>query len=440
MKNNSSPDLQSLTAAASQPDRQALSQWLSHAPTLSAQAWADVSQLCHLHQWPEFALAASEQALALAPDAPGLMSNHGFILRHCGQLDEAARWLDKSLALNPVQGEAQLVRAELAPDAPDTRLNALTEIITRQSVPEEDTIALCYAAARYAEELGHWDDMMQWLDRGAARKRAGFQYQVTRDETLLRCLAEAELPALPVDPAPAETARPLFIVGLPRTGTSLLESHLASHPDIVGAGELPHFNRALMQQFQSQFGRPPATPAEFVGKVFSLDLTAVGQRYLEASRRWSGARWFIDKLPINSLNLPLILAALPQAKVIHLDRDPRAMGFALYRQLFGRVYPFSYRQDELGRYVNAYRQLMTHWQPKMPQVQWLQYESAVRDWPALTRTLFDWLALTPVSTRAHGFSATASASQIRDGVHCHRIERWRQVEPHFQPYLAQLGK
>lgn len=438
MKTHTPPDLQSLTVATAQPDPQALSRWFSNAPNLNANAWAEVAQICHRHQWPDFALAASERALALAPRSPHLLSNHGFILRHCGRLNEAAHYLDNALAANPLQGEAQLMRAELTTDAPEAALQRLTQLLIQKSMPDDDRIALCYAAARYAERLGRWDDMMQWLDCGANHKRQSFDYQIERDEILLRCLSEAPLPDIPSANVDGEAAQPLFIVGLPRTGTSLLESHLASHPAVTAAGELPHFNRALMQQFHYQYGKPPASPPEFVSKAFSLDLIAVGQRYLDATRRWSGTRWFIDKLPVNSLNLPLLQAALPGARVIHLSREPKAMGFALYRQLFGRVYPFSYRLDELGRYVRAYQHLIGCWQPHLPQAQWLQYEAAVRDWPAVTSALFRWLDLEPVTTQAQGFSATASASQIREGVHSQRVDSWRRVEHLFGPYLAQL--
>ena len=244
-------------------DARALTGWFDAiaANALSAATWADISQQLHASQWGELALLASERALADDPFSAQLMSNHGFILRHCGKLNDAARWLDRALTSTPAQGEAQLIRAELPAPAPEENLQKISALLKVIPASSPEFAPLCYAAARYCEQLSRWDDTMQWLHRGARAKRASFQYQVERDEQMLVALATTPLPDIPeVDEHSSEQARPLFIVGLPRTGSSLLEAHLASHPAVTAAGELPHFNRALMQQFQAQYGRPPASP------------------------------------------------------------------------------------------------------------------------------------------------------------------------------------
>lgn len=438
--------LQRLQAAVAGYDRAGVAEQLALLPTgaLPLSEWVNLSRRLHAQAWPELALQANAQALALAPAQPLVLANHGLVLRHAGQLDAARDYLRRALALEPVQGEVQLAYAELlnASEAAET-VPGLLALLNGDSIKPEDRIALHYACARLQETLGDAEAMMASLHQGSALKRASFTYAVERDEQILGSLAVQAWPA-PVSITEPLACRPLFIVGLPRTGTSLLESRLAASADLVAGGELPHLNDAILAQYRQQVGRPPAGPAEFVAQAFKLDMQAIRQRYLAASAPLQRGRFFTDKLPLNALNMPIIRAAFPEAHIIHLDRDPRAMGLALYKQLFGRVYPYSYELVELGRYVRAYLALMQCWRQQSAagdsRLHWLNYEALVRDWQGQFGALCQRLAIAPTGAadRSH-FAATASASQIRAPVHGDNIDNWQRVSHHLEPYLAQLA-
>lgn len=429
-------------------DRLAAAQYLQQLPAsaLALQDWVNLSRRLHAQSWPELALQANAQALLLAPAQPVVLANHGLILRHAGQLDAARDYLARALALDPGQGEAQLCYAELLDaDQAAGHLPGVQALLADRAPAAEDRIALHYACARLQETLGDGAAMMDSLHRGAALKRASFSYAVERDEQMLAALAAQPWPA-PVPVAEPLACRPLFIVGLPRTGTSLLESRLAACTGVTAGGELPCLNDAIVQQYRAQVGRAPAGPEEFVTQAFRLDMAAIRQRYLAATKALQQGQWFTDKLPLNALNLPLIRAAFPEAQIVHLSRDPRAMGLALYKQLFGRVYPYSYDLVELGRYVRAYQRLMDHWQPQThqtgsAQVHWLRYETLVSHWDQQFGALCAQLDLTPGSAAAPAhFAATASASQIRAPVHRRNIDNWQALRQPLAPYLDQLDQ
>ncbi|MDN3639128.1 sulfotransferase [Simiduia curdlanivorans] len=410
---------------------------------LDVHVWVDISRRLHAAQWAEEACRAALIAARIAPHNATVLSNYGMILRHCGHLSEAADWLSQSLELDPTQGEAQLIYAELAPGkSQKSHIETIKQSLQQSPLPKENAIALHYAVARHYESLGEWGSVMHHLAEGSRLKRASFSYQIERDERMLKALSVQIEPKVSTDfvPEPAQS-QPIFIVGLPRTGSSLLEARLAAMSGVRAGGELPYLNDAIMQQYREEIGAPPVSPEAFVQGVYGLNMNAIGRRYMTLSAHLQSDSFFTDKLPINGLNIPLIRAALPDAQIIHLHRDDRAMGFALYRQLFGRVYPYSYDLVELGRYVRAYRQLMSQWQQKISGVHWLNYEVLVADWDAQFSQLCVTIGLAEKqkeNANVH-FSATASASQIRAPIHQQASEPWRHVTAHLAPYLRQLG-
>jgi hypothetical protein len=241
--------------------------------------------------------------------------------------------------------------------------------------------------------------------------------------------------------------QPIFIVGLPRSGTTLLERILGGHPDIADAGELRDFGAQL--RWMTELPGPNAPDAALIAAAEDIDHAELGRRYL-AHTRWhaGGKPLYTDKLPANALLVGLIARALPEAKVIHVSRAPMDACFSNLKELFGEAYPHSYDQGEMARHYLRHRALMAHWNVAFPgRIHAVSYEALVEDPEAVARGVFDYLGLAfdpssvDVDKRA-GAVATASTAQVREPIHARFVGQWRRYADHLQPtrdILEQAG-
>ena len=238
----------------------------------------------------------------------------------------------------------------------------------------------------------------------------------------------------------------IFVLGMPRTGTTLVERILASHSSTTAAGELNNFALQLAHLARQQPGvkGDSLKKSALVEISASLDFSQLGKAYIDSTRPLSGRTpRFIDKMPLNFLYAGLIHRALPRAKIIHLQRHPLDTCYAIYKTLFKDAYPFSYTQQELGRYYLAYRELMAHWEAVMPGViHRVTYEALVDDVERESRRLLEYCDL-PWEDGCLRFyenraaSTTASASQVREPVYRSSVGKWRCYREQLQP-LRQL--
>jgi Sulfotransferase family len=237
----------------------------------------------------------------------------------------------------------------------------------------------------------------------------------------------------------------VFIVGMPRSGTSLVEQILASHPAVHGAGELPDFDRLATTA-------TVANPAialfpECIGRLTPAQLTAVGERYLARLRALAPeAQRVTDKMPINFRHLGLIRLALPQARIIHVRRDPVDTCLSCYSILFMGNQPHAYELGELGRYYHSYQRLMAHWRTVLPPDAMLEvdYEDVVADLEGQARRMvaycgLDWDAACLSFHRTQRPVRTASAVQVRQPIYRDAIGRWRPAEVELRPLLDGLA-
>jgi len=238
-------------------------------------------------------------------------------------------------------------------------------------------------------------------------------------------------------------ARPIFIVGLPRSGSTLVEQILASHSQVEGTMELPHIIN-LVRELDA-VGRGDAYP-ESVADLDSERLRALGRRYLAETEKFrSGRAYFIDKMPNNFRHLGFMRLILPQATFIDVRRHPMDACFSAFKQYFAEGQPFSYDLEDLGRYYRAYLTLMAHWHAVMPvQVLTLRYESLVRDTDAQVRRLLEFCGL-PFESACLRFHETrravrtASAEQVRQPMYDSGIGHWRHFEAQLAPLRRALG-
>ncbi len=231
---------------------------------------------------------------------------------------------------------------------------------------------------------------------------------------------------------------PIFIVGLPRTGTTLTERILSSHSQVESIGET-EFMQMVLRQVSGVPGIEGMTPA-MVTAAAGKDIAGVANGYLDAVRYRLGDRpFFIEKLPFNFLYLGFIAKAFPHARLLHLRRHPMDACFAMYKQVFTWAYKFSYDLEALGTYYVAHERLARHWRALLGErLVEVEYETLVRDQEGETRRLLQQLGLDfePACLefdKNEAASATASSVQVREKIHTRSVQRWRHFERHLQP-------
>jgi hypothetical protein len=322
--------------------------------------------------------------------------------------------------------------------------NHLAELQSLARRPELDWrgyIQIHYALAKECEDLGRYAEAFDHLQRGARRRREHLRYDVAVDVATVDWIVQS-YPAAPAVPSPnASRENPIFIVGLPRSGTTLVERILASHSALSSAGELDSFAQSLVEAARRRSGQAAPSRQELVALSATLDFDALGRDYLVRARAvCGGSGRFVDKMPLNYLYCGLIRRALPNARIVHLVRDPLAVCYAMYKTLFKSGYPFSYDLREIARYYAAYRRLMVHWQKTMPGALYdLKYEDLIADQSGETRKLLEYCELewddgclafhrNPTPT------TTASASQVRRPLYDSSVSQWR----HYEAQLSEL--
>ncbi len=399
------------------------------------------------------ALEAFDRAVALAPDNPHFLFNRATVYRFLGQLIEAERDYDRVIALKPGDYEAYKNRSELRSQSRAANHVDELERVLAQGVSDwRGLVQIRYALAKEYEDLGEHAASFEHLKEGARERRRHLRYEIATDVATADWIIEA-YPAAPTPaPAPAVSgggsgkpgAAPIFIVGLPRSGTTLVDRILGSHTGVHSAGELDHFAQCIVEAVRRAH-QAPMSRRELVARSAHLDFAALGEEYLSRAGRALGSEGrFTDKMPLNYLYCGLIHRALPQAKIVHLMRHPMAACYAMYKTLFKDAYPFSYDLEEIGRYYVAYRRLMDHWQATLPgTIHCLSYEALVADQIGQTRELLDYCGLQwqDACVDFHRNSApttTASAAQVRKPLYRSSVAQWRDYEAQLEPLARQL--
>jgi tetratricopeptide (TPR) repeat protein len=386
------------------------------------------------------ALVLCDRACELAPDNARYFYARAVVRRFLGQFDQAEADYDRLLGLDSTLYEAYMNRSNLRTQTPERNHVAALERVVGSGVadPGGET-QLRYALAKEYADLGRYTDSWAQLERGAQLRRGQLKFDLAADLAMVDWLIEA-FPTGPVEPTlgtPADA--PIFIVGLPRSGSTLVERILSSHSQLHAAGELGHFTYAVAAAARTASKQQRPQLQQLFELSAKFDFAALGRDYLARCRPVVGqASRFIDKMPLNYLYCGLIRRALPNARIIHVAREPLAACFAIYKTLFMEGYAFSYDLDELGQYYIAYRRLMDHWQRTMTGViHDLSYEHLVADQLGETRRLLAYCGLEweDACLDFHlnpAASTTASAHQVRRPIYRSSVAEWRN-------YAAQLA-
>jgi tetratricopeptide (TPR) repeat protein len=377
------------------------------------------------------ALRLIERAIAEGVDDPRASFDHGVQLYFNGRLGEAEARLRDDLIASPVPGRTALALARLRKwTVQDNHLDLFAANLQRVPVGGQDHAALLFAQYKELEDTGRYEEAWQALMQGNAVMHARRPWDAdghsrSVDKLISACDAARVVPAGETSPGP----QPIFILGMPRSGTTVLERMLGNHSSVAPAGELTDFGMQLHWAADTAHTHSDT----FIARVPGLDLAAVGERYL-AQTRWRahGKNFFIDKQPPNWILAGLIHAALPSARILHLVRDPMDTCFSNWRAFFGDAYAYSYDLGALAAYFNDYRRVMAHWHAVIPgAILDVSYAELVSEPEATLRKVFafcglEWEAGCADITRNASPSATLSAAQVRGPLRGDTSGGWRR--------------
>jgi tetratricopeptide (TPR) repeat protein len=397
----------------------------------------------------EEAIPHYEQALAVKPDLVVAYNGLGAALQALGRLNEAIHAFEKAIAVSPRTGAGYLNLAMATRlGADDTRFAAMRELSRdMESLDVEDQIRLHFALGKVFGDLGDHEQSFQHLLHGNQLKRQQLDYdeakRLARSDQI-RAAFSAELlrdrRGLG-DPS----CVPVFVVGMPRSGTTLIEQILASHSKVSGAGELEEFGRAVFSIGQASGAS--VTYPEIVSTLSAEQLRQVGASYLQVLGATAGpAERIVDKLPLNFTLVGLIHLALPNARIIWARRDPIDTCVSCFSAPFGGYQPHTYDLGELGRYHRAYEALMDHWQKVLPEGVLLEvrYEDVVDDLENQARRMvghcdLEWEEACLAFHKTQRSVRTASVAQVRKPIYRSSVGRWRPYKHLLQPLFQALG-
>jgi tetratricopeptide (TPR) repeat protein len=327
----------------------------------------------------------------------------------------------------------------------EEELQQMVAVEAATSTPVVDRYHLCFALGKALEDRQQYESSFEYYARGNALKRSTSRYRPEIFELNTRLQIEVCTPALFArnQDGGAGAADPIFIVGLPRSGSTLLEQILASHSAVEGTQELADIPRIVMdlqgrgRDAQRDDPRYPAVLAQMRAE----DYRRLGEKYLSDTRVYrSGKAHFIDKMPNNFRHVGLIHLILPNAKIIDARREPMACCFGNFKQLFAHGQEFAYSFDDIARYYRTYLELMRHWDAVLPgRVLRVQHEDVVDDLEGNVRRILDYCGLEfePACVEFHKTERsvrTASSEQVRQPIYREGLDQWR----HYEPWIARL--
>lgn len=388
------------------------------------------------------------QAALKDPGNPAVKENCAIGLAFLGRIEEAERIYDDLIAKGAPSGVTYLNRSGLRRQTEEANhIDQLRDTIAKMPGREPFAPYLFHALAKEYEDLGQFEQSFECLAKASAQRRRSINYSVDAEIRTLERIAEIFDESYFEGRAEGcPSAEPIFIVGMPRTGSTLAERFIANHSQVVAAGELQNFDLMVqlrMSELAVSQGRYQIQDRSYFYK--NVDMFSVGESYINSTRPRTGATpYFIDKNPNNFVNIGAIVAALPNAKIVHMERNPMDTCYAMFKQPFENAYEFSYDQAELAKYFAAYRKLMAHWNTVLPgRVIRLRYEDLVNDSEGTMRGLLQRLELqwedACMDHRANeAASMTPSATQVRQPIYASSIGKWRNFEVQLAPLKQAL--
>jgi tetratricopeptide (TPR) repeat protein len=385
--------------------------------------------------------AAYQHCLDLAPQHAGAWLGLGHMLKTLGRQDEGIQAYQRCLEIEPDFGEVYYSLANLKTYRfDDAQIQEMKQRVASESVKEISEVNFLFALAKAYEDRGDFEQAWRYYEQGNAKQRMLVSYDPVQTETVNGDLVEffnadffkAHLNVGNPDPAP------IFVLGMPRSGSTLVEQIIASHSQVEGTSELPYIGR-----ISKSLNRNRADGMRYPQVLSELEprhLHRLGQDYLQmaAMHRVEGTPRFIDKMPNNFPSVGLIHSILPNAKIIDARRHPMDACLGNLKQLYAKGQTFSYDQNDIGEYYLQYQRMMDHWDKMLPgKVLRVQYEDTVADLESQVVRILEYLEL-PWEDGCLNFYdteravRTASSEQVRQPIYTSGVEFWRNYEPYLE--------
>jgi tetratricopeptide (TPR) repeat protein len=391
------------------------------------------------------ALELFNQAVEAAPQDHSLLAKRGEVYRFLGEFDQSALDYERVLELSPLNPEALRALAELTRQSADRNsIAAMESALAAAPAAADDVAVLHFGLAKSYEDLGEHAASWRHLTAANRLQRIRFPYDPAHE----RAVIDRIIAAFPnIEPEAIDTTgeQPIFIVGLPRTGTTLVERILGNHSSVHSAGELQALSEAIATAVDL---KTPVIREGWLGYASllgELDGATIAREYLLRSRAKRGERArFSDKQTANFFYCPLILRAFPGARILHLTRHPLAACYAIYKTRFFGTFPFGNELMDLGDFYIDYRRLMAHWHRILPgRILDVAYEEVVTSLEPSTRRILEYVNL-PFEAACLEFhknpaaSMTASSVQVRQPLYDSSLHQWQHYASELAPLRARL--
>jgi tetratricopeptide (TPR) repeat protein len=388
------------------------------------------------------AIAIYNDLLTKEKDRPAVWLALGHAYKSKGNTDKAISAYQQAAFYHPQFGDAYWSLANLKSYRFDEKeVSRMVNLEQQPSIGLDDRIHVCFAIGKALEDMKRYDDSFSYYNRGNQLKLASAQFDIARTEQAVEShITASSDDKVNVGSSGFPSPEPIFIVGMPRAGSTLLEQILASHCDIDGTMEL-HNILSLASSISNHKKPYPYCLSELTFE----ERYQLGKKYIEQTKYYRGkAPFFIDKMPNNFMHIGFIKQILPNAKIIDARRDPMDCCFSNFKQLFGDGQEFSYGLEEIGRYYQAYTKLMGHWDRLYPgQILRVMHEEVLDDLESQVRRMLDYIGV-PFDSACLDFHntdrliKTPSAEQVRQPINRSGQNRWKPYEAHLTPLLKRF--
>jgi len=403
----------------------------------------------------EAAARCHYKAYQLAPDNPQIVFNAAAAYQTMGDFERAEEFYEKVLRINLYDYDAHAALAQFLKHTQDSnhidRLKSVLDDIENKTGDQywEGKHKLCYALAKELEDVSDYDASFNYLQKGSDLRHQRLDYCVADEIAIIDAIIEATQAEFffsdSAENSGFESNEPVFIVGMPRSGTTLVEQIISSHSQVFAAGELHNFGMAA-KRISQDTGAKTFVSVQQLQAMKTINYRQLGEYYIHSTRpRTGNTRHFIDKLPLNVQLCGHIHRALPNARIIMLDRHPLDVCYSNFKLSFKSGYEYSYNLEDLGHYYLAYRRLADHWQKVLPADRFftISYEKLVDNQEQESRKLLEFCELPWEEQCLQFYSnkegvATASSAQVRKPIYRSSVQRWKHYEKQLQPLIEIL--
>lgn len=403
----------------------------------SAQAWCRMANIYYMANDMDKALESTNKSLEIDPNFALSLAVKSEILQSKGQMKEAEEWARKAIQANPDMPLPYFTLSKIKKfEKGDPDLKQMEAINQNaQAHITDQQITLNFSLFKAYEDLKEYDKAFEFLRAGNDLKYSSLYFDKSIMARSLDTIKRGWTPEIvqQYQNKGSQDQTPIFILGMARSGTTLTEQIIASHPDVYGAGEL-----TFMNQIETKLGMITPETCQKIGDHYVQNIRAINDES-------KSAKFITDKMPGNYSKIGLILSALPNAKIIHCKRNPIDNCLSCYKQLFAIGHAWTYNFDMLAQQYEMYMNIMAHWRELYPdRFLEINYEDTVEDFENQARLLIDYVGLTwndacLTPHKSKRAIATASKGQVRQPIYKTSVESWRRYEEHLEPLMTGLA-